>query len=525
MDPAQRNVRATGYHVDMSAAPAPNPVAWSSGGRFFAPGTYVGGYSIAEPLGAGAMGAVYRAHDDGGQEVALKILHPDQDADPAARELMAQELQALKRLKHPNIARVLDAELDASLAFLVTELIPGPTLEAEVNQGGPLDAIDLYELADQLGSALLAVETAGVVHRDIKPGNVVVGEQGPVLIDFGIATELGPDANEGPIMGTPGYLAPEILDGAAPSAMTDWWSWAAVLAFAGTGHPPFGFGARDDVLSRERQGRADLVGLPTRTATALLGALQPDPRARTSPVDVMHAIRRDADEARALYGEPLPDYGVGIPTEVLPEVAAPVVVGVVNAGPESPARPTGSAGAPARTSVLGGKERAPLSGVASGTTMADGAPHMVSRTPQPPAASGGAQPVVLAETPTQVIPPAATQVISTVATQVVSPAANQVIPAMATQVIPTAATQIISPAATQVISPAAPGVSLGGTQVIPQVPGGAAMLPQPYAAQGAVAGGVPLAQTQQMGAMGVPVMAGTGQVSAPVNAVGQYAQP
>jgi len=297
-------------------------------------GTRVGAYTIAERLGAGAMGAVYRAHDDGGAEVALKLLHSDFDADPAARQLMAREVEALQRLRHPNVVRVYDAELDASEAFIVTELVRGKTLQQEISEGGPLDPTDLYELAEQLGQALLAVEKAGVVHRDIKPSNIIVSENGPVLIDFGIAHEapLPVEASAGALppsfapappggsgktiesvetvptapptppfgnpgtrlMGTPGYLAPELLTGAPPSPETDWWSWAAVLAYSGTGRPPFGYGAAEDVFHREMQGRVDLVGLPPRTAAALLGALSVEPAMRTSPAEVILALRRDA---------------------------------------------------------------------------------------------------------------------------------------------------------------------------------------------------------------------------------------
>ena len=262
------------------------------------PGTRVGGYTLGRQLGAGASGAVYAATDDGGAEVALKLLHPHLDINPEARVQMQQEVSVLQRLRDPNVARVLDAEFDASEAFIVTELTPGLTLAGEVNTGGPLDELDLYELADQLAAALHKTHLAGVVHRDLKPSNVIVSEQGPVLIDFGIASTIEEPPEPGLVVGTPGYLAPELLDGAAPTPSTDWWSWAALLAFAATGRPPFGSGARDDVLLRTRQGRADLVGLPPRTATALMGALAPDPADRTPPAEVLQAIHRDGDATR-----------------------------------------------------------------------------------------------------------------------------------------------------------------------------------------------------------------------------------
>lgn len=319
------------HSTDSALGTAPAPLE---------PGVRIGGYTIGRQLGAGASGSVYEATDDGGAQVALKLLHPHLDIEPDARLQMQHEVSVLQRLRDPNVAQVLDAELDASEAFIVTELIQGPTLATEVVTGGPLDELDLYELADQLAAALHKTHLAGVLHRDLKPSNVIVAEQGPVLIDFGVATDnpqVAPagvtDATEpGLVVGTPGYLAPELLDGSPPTPTTDWWSWAALLAFAATGRPPFGSGARDDVLLRTRQGRADLVGLPPRTATALMGALAPDPAVRTSPAEVLQAIHRDGDPARLAAFPPsvgvadVPEAAVSdlpiFQTVVIPPVAA-----------------------------------------------------------------------------------------------------------------------------------------------------------------------------------------------------------
>ncbi|WP_159793830.1 serine/threonine-protein kinase [Puerhibacterium puerhi] len=292
------------------AGPAEQPAATPP--ARLSTGAEVGGYTIRSLLGRGAMGAVYEAADGGGHLVALKILHAHLDADPVGRERLRREVLALQRLRHPAVAQVLDAELDGPEAFVVTDLYEGPTLEREIDQGGPLDAVDLYELADQLAGALEAVHLAGVVHRDLKPSNVLITPNGPVLIDFGIAQALEePRAaltSPGFVIGTPGYLAPELLDGGAPTPESDWWSWAALLAFAATGRSPFGVRPTDQVLRRSREGRADLVGLPARTARALAGALQADPATRWGPTEVARALRRDADDAShaaILAGDPL----------------------------------------------------------------------------------------------------------------------------------------------------------------------------------------------------------------------------
>ncbi|GAB4086485.1 serine/threonine-protein kinase [Myceligenerans cantabricum] len=256
-------------------------------------GAVVGGYTLTGRVGSGAMGTVYRATDDGGNAVALKLLAPGREDEAGARERLRREAKALQRLKHPAVATVLDVELDATEAFIVTRLVEGPTLEQEVDDRGPLDPRDLYELADQLADALEAVHAAGVVHRDLTPSNVLISPTGPVLIDFGLAHGPG-DARAtrtGFVMGTPGYLAPELLDGGEPAPYTDWWSWAAVLAFAATGRSPFGVRPLELVLRRSREGGADLAGLEPRTARALRAALRPVPAERWGPTEVARSLQ------------------------------------------------------------------------------------------------------------------------------------------------------------------------------------------------------------------------------------------
>ncbi|RPF19814.1 serine/threonine-protein kinase [Myceligenerans xiligouense] len=255
-------------------------------------GSVVGGYTVTGRIGSGAMGTVYRATDGGGNAVALKLLTPERD-EAGARERLRREAKALQRLHHPAVASVVDVEFDATEAFIVTELVEGPTLEEEVDARGPLDPRDLYELADQLADALEAVHAAGVVHRDLTPSNVLISATGPVLIDFGLAHAPG-DARAtrtGYVMGTPGYLAPELLDGGDPVPNTDWWSWAAVLAFAATGRSPFGVRPLELVLRRSREGDADLAGLEPRISRALGAALRPTPVERWGPTEVARSLR------------------------------------------------------------------------------------------------------------------------------------------------------------------------------------------------------------------------------------------
>ena len=304
-----------------------------------APGTEIGGYRVLAPLGHGGMGAVYKAADGEGAVVALKLLHPHLAADADARERLRREVAHLQRVRHPGVARVLDAEIESSEAFIVTELVVGADLSAHVAAHGPLSPEALADLAEQLRAALTVVHGAGVLHRDLTPGNVLVTERGAVLIDFGIA-QAADDArvtSTGLVIGTPGYLSPELLEGGEPSTAGDWWGWAALLAFAATGRPPFGIRPLQAVLSRARAGDADLEGLDRRTASVLRSALEVDPWRRASPEQVVTELRRAAD------GEPDLDPA----TEAVPAWAAGAGLTDDGAGGTRvmPAEPAGGAAA------------------------------------------------------------------------------------------------------------------------------------------------------------------------------------
>ncbi|WP_169925458.1 serine/threonine-protein kinase [Sanguibacter antarcticus] len=296
------------------------------------PGTEIGGYRIVSPLGSGAMGAVYKAVDGGGTAVALKILHPNFAPDAEMRRRLGREVAALQKVRHPAVAQVLDAEADSAEMFIVTELVDGPTLEEEVANGGPLDPVDLHELADQLRDALAAVHAAGVIHRDLKPSNILISDDGPVLIDFGIAHGME-DArltSAGFVLGTPGYLAPELVDRHDPSVASDWWGWAALLAYAATGRPPFGLRPLEVVIARARSGDLDADGLGPLTSKALRGALCADPAERLSADEVVAILRTAAEDGDEPEPEPEPVPGPDVVAEsatvVLPAVpsGAPV---------------------------------------------------------------------------------------------------------------------------------------------------------------------------------------------------------
>ncbi|MBT1162258.1 MULTISPECIES: serine/threonine-protein kinase [Bifidobacterium] len=277
------------------------------------PGDLIGGYTLVSRLGAGAMGSVWRVRDDGGQEYAMKILRDsltdttdDENDDSVrervtARERLRREAMALKKVDHPGVCGIVDMELDDSVAFIVTELIEGKNLREDVRINGRYTGDDLERLARKLIAAVKAVHDAGIVHRDIKPTNVMVSAAGPVLVDFGIAMTGGEShvTRTGLVMGTPGFIAPEIIDGAESDAMTDWWSVASVLAFAATGEPVFGTKPMMAVLERAAAGNANLTGLPAGTMAAFRAALNPDRNKRCTPDQLLHAIALDALNPRA----------------------------------------------------------------------------------------------------------------------------------------------------------------------------------------------------------------------------------
>lgn len=306
----------------------------------------VGGYRLLRRLGSGGMGTVHEAVDADGHRVALKLLHPHIATDPQARQRLAREVALLHRVKGAGVARVLDAEVEDAEAFVVTELVEGPTLEDDVNDGGAFSLDELAGLGHGLAASLRAIHAEGIVHRDLKPGNVMLADDGPVLIDFGIA-QVADDVRltqTGLVTGTPGYLDPGVIAGGDPGPAGDWWAWAAVLLFAATGRPPFGRGAMEAVLARVATGRADTTGLPGSVARTFQDALAPDPERRLPPEEVLAALDAAADDPAA----------AGSPQSADDAVAGAAAAGAaaVAAGDDAPPTAAWGTGAPATAPVI-----------------------------------------------------------------------------------------------------------------------------------------------------------------------------
>jgi len=247
------------------------------------PGT-LGPYRLQDRLGEGGMGVVHLAHDPQGRAVAIKVLHTAATESENARRRLAREVETMRRVRSPFVAEVLDADVTGEFPYIVTRYVPGTTLDEMVRSRGPLSGPGLRRLAYGTAEALAAIHAAGVVHRDLKPGNVMLSEDRPVVIDFGIA-QLG-DATRltetGLVMGTPGYLAPEVIEGQPSSPASDVHSWGATMAFAATGRAPYGSGSYESIFFRIVSGQADLAGAPAAFVPVLTAALARDPAHRPS---------------------------------------------------------------------------------------------------------------------------------------------------------------------------------------------------------------------------------------------------
>ena len=270
---------------------------------------WIGPYRLIEQLGEGGMGVVHLALAESGRAVAIKVLREHIAHDGEARSRLAREVQTLARVQDARVAAVLDADTEGPRPYIVTRYIPGPALDRVVSENGPLQGEALLRLGRGLSGALHAIHAAGVIHRDLKPANVLLLDGDPVVIDFGIA-HVADDIRltmTGLVMGTPGYLSPEVVEGASVTEATDWWGWAATIAFAASGVPPFGRGPMDVVLDRVRRGQADLSGVDPRLAPLLQAALSPSAAFRPHADEIVEALDRYAAGAPATVAVPVVD--------------------------------------------------------------------------------------------------------------------------------------------------------------------------------------------------------------------------
>ncbi|MEU3429544.1 protein kinase domain-containing protein [Streptomyces gardneri] len=246
----------------------------------------LGHYQVAELLGAGGMGEVYLAHSPSGRAVAVKVIREDLAAKPGFRERFAREVQAARQVSGAFTAPVLDADTTGPTPWMATQYVEGPTLADIVNDRGTLPADEVWRLASGLCEALRDIHRAGLVHRDLKPGNILLAEDGPRVIDFGISRVVDATAltQSGQILGTPLFMAPEQFRtprDAGPAA--DVFALGSVLVHAATGHGPFDADSPYAIAWNAVHEEPNLTGLPESLRPVVEPCLRKDPAQRPAP--------------------------------------------------------------------------------------------------------------------------------------------------------------------------------------------------------------------------------------------------
>jgi predicted Ser/Thr protein kinase len=294
----------------------------------------VGGYGLVGRLGEGGQGVVFLAVSSAGTQVALKVLPATTDSQVRSRFL--KEVAAAQRVARFCTVQVLDAGIFERRPYIVSEYIDGPSLIEVVEQDGPRGGPALERIAVATLTALGAVHAAGMVHRDFKPANVLLGPDGPVVIDFGLATvpgmtTTGLSGHEA--MGTPAFMAPEQLAGERVTAAADMWSWAVSMTFAGTGELPFTGESLTAMAFAILNGEPSVGSLPEPLSSLIHRCLDKDPALRPSARDALNELVA----AGAQPAGPLPPQAatLAVDDQVSTSPAAPVET------PEPPQRTAG----------------------------------------------------------------------------------------------------------------------------------------------------------------------------------------
>jgi serine/threonine protein kinase len=252
----------------------------------------VGGFRLQARLGAGGMGRVYLGYSPGGRPVAVKIVHPELARDPEFMQRFRREVAAAQTVSDAYTAAVVGAGPDDSPPWLATTFVPGPPLADLVARAGPLPEAAVWRLAGGLAEALQAIHAKGLVHRDLKPDNILIAADGPRVIDFGISRTTSGTVLTATrtTIGTPGYMSPEQAQGHAVGPSSDIFSLGSVLAFAATGVSPFGSGEIFAVTYRVVQGEPDLTHVPASLRSVIEACLAKDPAARPDLGQLIDAV-------------------------------------------------------------------------------------------------------------------------------------------------------------------------------------------------------------------------------------------
>ncbi|MGW7252727.1 outer membrane protein assembly factor BamB family protein [Streptomyces sp. NPDC054834] len=304
----------------------------------------IGPFEVLGRLGAGGMGLVYLARSASGRRVAIKTVRTELAEDQLFRVRFTREVEAARAVSGFYTAAVVDADPRAAVPWLATAYVPAPSLEEIVNDCGPLPAQAVRWLAAGVAEALQSIHGAGLVHRDLKPSNVLVVEDGPRVIDFGIASGVSNTrlTMTNVAVGTPAYMSPEqAKDSRSVTGASDVFSLGSMLVFAATGHPPFhGANPVETVFMLLREG-PDLEGLPDELRPLIESCMQMEATGRPNPADLQ------AQLAPHLFGSGSDDSGTA--SAWLPEKAVALIEGRRNGRPAGKPSPSGarSGGRPA----------------------------------------------------------------------------------------------------------------------------------------------------------------------------------
>ncbi|MBT3076303.1 MULTISPECIES: serine/threonine-protein kinase [Streptomyces] len=319
----------------------------------------IGAYRLLGRLGAGGMGRVYLGRSAGGRTVAVKVVHPHFALDEQFRARFRREVESARRIGAQWTAPVLDADPDAPVPWVATGYVAGPPLSQAITEHGPLPEHAVRTLGAGLAEALHVVHGQGIVHRDVKPSNVLLALDGPRLIDFGIARALGATVSltsTGVSVGSPGYMAPEQIRGRDVSGAADVFSLGAVLAYAATGHAPFSGDSSAVLLYKVVHEEPELGDLEGDLREVVAGCLAKDPDDRPAPADLARTLAPDGAASMVAAG--------WLPGRLVGEVSRSAVA-LLDLEPQD--APVGSGPVPFSSASLGaGFGAGPGGGPASG---------------------------------------------------------------------------------------------------------------------------------------------------------------